>query len=200
MLFILGLLILLIIFNVLIIGLLLSRISINVEDLSVYSNFKIDRILVSIDIYVFKKIKLLSIVFYDEYFKIAFIKIYYEKILKYKIQIEDNIINVIRVFIGRSRLIMNLLNPNIELFYMNLVLSTKNAAVTSLTSSVIGSTTSMILSKYVKEYDERKIYFKIVPVFYNVNGFNFKLKTKINIDTFYVLVFIYEYLLLKNKI
>ena len=84
------------------------------------------------------------------------------------------------------------------MFFMYLLISTNNAAITSMASSLIGSTTSLVLSKYMKEFNERKVYYKIVPVFYNVNGFSLKLKTKINFDTFYILLFIHDYLWVKN--
>lgn len=195
---------LVIILNILIIGLLLSRVSINVDNYNAFSNsgiknIVIDKMQISINIYIYKKIKIVSMKFYKEYLKIGFIKIYYYKILKYKKLIIKNTVTLTKLLLGKNRLTLNILKPNIESFHMNLSICSQNAALTSIGSSILGTTMSMILSKYVKKYNKNKIYYKIVPVYFNINGFKIDFKTKINFDMLNILVFLYDYYLVKNN-
>lgn len=195
---------LIVILNILIIGMLLSRVSINIENCNVLSNTGLENIIVdkmqiSINLYLYKVIKVLSIKFYKEYFKIGFIKIYYYKIMKYKEEVIIKTANLTKLLIGKNRLSLNVLKPNIEEFYMNLSLCSKNAALTSIASSLIGTTTSMILSKFVKKYDDDKIYYKIVPVYFNINGFKISIRTKINFNILNILEFLHDYYLVKNN-
>lgn len=195
---------LLIILNVFIIGLLFSRISIDIENCNAFSNtgfenITIDKMQVSIKLYLYKIIKIISVKFYKEYFKVGFVKIYYYKIEKYKKEIIDRTFNLTKLLLGKNKLTLNILKPNIETFNMNLSLCSKNAALTSIASSLIGTTTSMVLSKFVKKYDEEKFYYKIVPVYFDINGFKLEIKTKINFNTFNILEFLYDYYLVKNN-
>lgn len=195
---------LLIILNILIIGFLFSRISINIENCNVYSNsvfenITIDKMQISINLYLYKIIKILSVKFYKEYLKIGFIKIYYYKIKKYKKEIIDGTFNVTKLLLGKNRLTLHILKPNIECFNMNLSLCSKNAAFTSIASGLIGTTTSIVLSKFVKKYDEGKFSYKIVPVYFNINGFKLEIKTEINFNTLNILEFLYDYYLVKNN-
>lgn len=199
MLFFLILSFIVILLNILIIGILLSSVIINIEDLNVQSNSGVERLTVSIDLYLFKVIKVLSIKLNKEYLKVAFVKIYYYKILKYKNEIINNTVTLAKLLLGKNKLNLNILNPKIETFYMNLSLCSENAALTSITSSLIGSTTSMILSKYVKKYDEDKIFYKIIPVYFNFNGFKLEIRSKINLNAINILVFLYDYYLVKNN-
>lgn len=121
---------LIVILNILIIGMLLSRVSINIENCNVLSNTGLENIIVdkmqiSINLYLYKVIKVLSIKFYKEYFKIGFIKIYYYKIMKYKEEVIIKTANLTKLLIGKNRLSLNVLKPNIEEFYMNLSLCSK---------------------------------------------------------------------------
>lgn len=204
MIIVLILIFLLIILNILIIGIILSRVSIEIENCNLFSNsgFKdinIDKMQISINLYLYKLIKILSIKFYKEYLKIGFIKIYYYKILEYKKELINESVKLTKLLLGKNRLTLSILNPNIESFYMNLNLCSENAALTSIASSLIGTTTSMILSKFVKKYDKDKIFYKIVPVYFNINGFKIEFRTKIDFNTLNIFVFLYDYYLVKNN-
>lgn len=195
---------LLIILNIFIIGFLFSRISINIENYNVFSNsifenITVDKMQISINLYLYKKIKILAIKFYKDYLKIGFIKIYYFKIIKYRKKIIDRIFKVTKLLLGRNRLTLKILEPNIESFNMNLSICSKNAAITSIASSLIGTTTSILLAKFVKKYDKEKIFYKIVPVYFNINGFRLEIKTKVNFNTLNILEFLYDYFLVKNN-
>lgn len=193
-----------IIINIFIIGLFISKITINIKNCNVFSNsgfedIVIDKMQISINLYIYKLIKILSIKFYKDYLKIGFIKIYYYKILQYKKLIIKNTVTLTKLLLGKNRLTLKILKPNIEVFHMNLSLCSKSAALTSISSSLIGTTTSILLSKFVKKYKKEKISYKIVPVYFNINGFKIDLKTKINFDTINIFVFLYDYYLVKNN-
>lgn len=199
MIFFLILSFILIILNILIIGIFLSKISLNIYSLEIDSSNGIEKIQMSINLYIYKVIKVLSIKFYKQYLKIGFIKIYYRKILEYKNKIINSSFTITKLLMGKNILSLKILNPDIESFYMNLILCSQNAALTSITSSLIGSTTSIILSKFVKKYDKDKIYYKIVPTYFSTNKFKLELNTKINLSTFNILIFLYDYYLVKNN-
>lgn len=195
---------LLIILNIFIIGLLLSNVSVNIDDCNVFSNsglenLVIDKMQISINLYLYKIIKILSIRFYREYLKIGFIKIYYYQILQYKKAIITKTVKLTKLLLGKNRLSLDILKLNIESFYMNLSLCSKNAALTSIASGIIGTTTSMILSKFVKKYDKEKISYKIMPVYFDINGFKINVRTKMKINTLNILEFLYDYYLVKNN-
>lgn len=195
---------LLVILNIIIIGFLFSKIVINIENYNVFSNsgyknITIDKMKISINLYLYKIIKIISLKFYKDYFKIGFIKIHYYKIKKYKRKIINETFNFTELLLGKNKLTLNILKPSIETFNMNLSLCSKNAALTSIASSLIGSTTSLVLSKYIKKYDKEKIFYKIVPVYFDMNGFKLDIKTKINFNTFNILEFLYDYYVIKNN-
>lgn len=201
---ILILILIAIILNILIIGTVFSKVSINIENCNMFSNYgikgiNIDKMQISVDLYLYKLIKILSVKFYKEYLKIGFIKIYYYKILEHKKEIIAGSAQLTKLLLGKNKLSLSILNANIESFYMNLNLCSENAAITSLASSIIGTTTSMILSKLVKKYDEEKIFYKIIPVYFNINGFKIEFRSKVNIDTLNIFVFLYDYYLVKNN-
>lgn len=195
---------LLIILNVFIIGILFSKISIDIQNCNVFSNngfenIIVDKMQISVELYLYKVIKIISVKFYKEYFKLGFVKVYYYKLQKFRKQIIGRTFNLTKLLLGKNKLTLNILKPNIGNFNMNLSLCSKNAALTSIVSSLIGSTTALVLSKFVKKYDEAKFYYKIVPVYFNINGFKLEIKTKINFNTFNILEFLYDYYLVKNN-
>ncbi len=204
MIFFLFLIFLLIILNFFIIGLIISKIDINVENCNIYSNsvpenIVIDKMQISINLYLYKFIKILSIKLFREYLKIGFVKIYYYKIFEYRKEIIEKTFFLIKLLIGKNRLTLNIIKPDIENFYMDASLCSKNAAFTSITTSLISGATSMFLSKFTKKYDKDKIFFKIVPVYFNINGFKLVLKTKISFNTLNILEFLYDFYLVKNN-
>lgn len=195
---------LLMIFNFFIIGLIFSKVNIDVENCNVFSNsipenLVVDKMQISINLYLYKFIKILSIKLFKEYFKIGFIKIYYYKIFEHRKEILEKLFFLIKLLMGKNRLTLNIIKLDIENFYMDMSLCSKNAAVTSITTSLISGATSMLLSKFVKKYDKDKIFYKIVPVYFNINGFKVALKTKISFNTLNFLEFLYDYYLVKNN-
>lgn len=193
-----------IILNILIIGILFSKVVINVEKIDIYGSYKLNNltindIKISIDLYLYKFIKILSIKFYKDYFKIGFIKIYYNNILKYEKEIIKNMIKLSRLLLGKNRLTLSILEPEIEIFNMNLIICSKNAALTSIISGLIGGTTSAFLSKYVKKFNKEKIFYNIIPAFLNINRFKIEAKIMINFNTLNILAFLYNYYLVKNN-
>lgn len=195
---------LLMIFNFFIIGLIFSKVNIDVENCNVFSNsipenLVVDKMQISINLYLYKFIKILSIKLFKEYFKIGFIKIYYYKIFEHRKEILEKLFFLIKLLMGKNRLTLNIIKLDIENFYMDMSLCSKNAAVTSITTSLISGATSMLLSKFVKKYDKDKIFYKIVPVYFNINGFKLALKTKISFNTLNFLEFLYDYYLVKNN-
>lgn len=204
MLFILLLIFGAIILNIFIIGIIFSKVTINIENCNLFSNngikgINIDKMQISINLYLYKFVKIISIKFYKEYLKIGFIKIYYSTILEHKKEIIEGSAKLTKLLLGRNRLSLKILDASIESFYMNLNLCSENAAFTSIASGIIGTTTSMILSKFVKKYDKEKIFYKIVPVYFNINGFKIEFRTKVSINTLNLLVFLYDYYLVKNN-
>lgn len=195
---------LLIILNIFILGFIFSKVSVNIENCNIFSNsvfenINIDKMQIFINLYIFKVIKIISIKFYKKYFKIGFVKIYYYQIKKYEKKIIQGTFKLTKLLLGKNKLTLSILNPKIEMFNMNLSICSKNAALTSIYSSLIGTSTSILLSKFVKKYDKNKIFYKIVPVYFNINGFKLEIKSKINFNTLNILEFLYDYYLIRNN-
>lgn len=193
-----------ILIDIVIIGLFFSRITINFQDCNVYSNngiknVVIDKMQIFIKIYLFNKIQIANIRLYKKYFKIYGIKIFYSKFFKLKKETIIKIIKFIKLTIGDNRLKIKYLEPNIDSFKMNLTICTENAALTSIVTSMISSIIAIVLNRNIKKYDKEKYYYKVNPIYLNVNAFKFEFKSNIDFYAMNIIVFMYDFIRIKNN-
>ncbi len=182
MIFILVFLFIIFILEILILGVILSSITITIENLEAETkNNKIyvDGMIVKLDIKLYRVIKILSIKFYMHYFKIFGIKIYYRKALKYenRKQFGEKVLE----FIKKNKVKLKNLNLEFEYFDLNLNFGTKDAIITSMLTVIFSGIIAIILRKFGNKFDDKNYSFKIIPNYCNTNNFNIKFGTKMNL-------------------
>lgn len=191
---------LVVIINFIIAILFFSNIVLNIEEADIYgTNIKdvsIEKSKINLQLYLFKKIKILNIKIFQNYFEVFGRKIFFEKL--YKFQDKAEIYSKIYEFIilikdNYKQINFKNLKPVIKKFNMNLSLSTENAIVTSAITVSISTFISMILKKFIEKYSEEKYYYKINPKFINTNSFTINLSSDISFSTIKLLIFAYEF-------
>ena len=166
----------------LIVGLISSRMVIDVGEIEAHSsNFKkiyLDKFQISIKIYLFKKIKFVTINIYKNCIKIWNLKIAFSK--KYKSIIKKYIINSLRKNKTNNLIVSNMKikDIKIEKFKFEFCFGTENPCLTSFLTMSISSVIGIFLGKIMKKYDNKRYNFKIVPNYVNTNNFylNFNMK------------------------
>lgn len=196
-----------ILLEVLIIAILTSNIVFNIEECELYSKdvlkkIRPEKIKLSIQIYIFKFIKILNIKIYKNYFEIFGIKINFQKIYKFKDKDEVYIkfYELFKLLKENSQEIsLSNLNPKIKSFKMKLKFSTENAIITSITTIGLSTVIAFILEKYMYKFDKKNYEYKIIPSYINTNVFRLELNTKINFKMLDVLEFAYKYVKLNRN-
>lgn len=188
----LGLLIVCVIFiiiYILLIGVIFSKIVLNLDNCYIYSNsglknIKIERACIVISFYIFKKIKIISIRLYEKYFKIFGIKLYYSKINKITNIIDNKDYYLFKGLLNFNKIksIIKQIDFEINSFHMKLDLCTENAAITSILVSFISSMTAFLINNNIKEYKADSYYYKVNPIYLNTNAFKLFINTKISIN------------------
>ena len=172
-----------IILEIIILGLIYSKIIINIENLeinAINTQINVDTMLISIEIKLYKVLKVLKVKFYIYYFQIFGIKIYYRKALKYESKTEFS--QKIYKFIKKNNIQIKNIKPELEYFKFNLNFGTENAIITSVITATLSGIIVIILNKFVNNFNREDYSFKITPNYFNMNNFRMELKSKMNFD------------------
>lgn len=185
MIFILIFLFLCFILEIIMLGLIFSSIVINIENFEIQginTKTNVSSMIASVEIYLYRILKVVKIKFYKEYFKVFFIKIYYKKALKYEENMElgKKIINVIK----ENKIKIKKIKPEFEKFKFDLNFGTEDAVITSLLTPTVSGIIVYILRKFVKKLNKKDYEFKITPNYFSTNNFTIKFETKIKLKTF----------------
>lgn len=176
----------LLLIDLIILGIMFSKITFKVIELDIYNRGNktyIDNIVLEINIYLFGLIKFVKIEVYKNYFKIFGIKIKFKSISKFKLyQKMYNEIDLKKYLNYYIRKI-NYKNISLRIKYIDLKvnLGTSNPILTSIAITSISSFLPFIVKKYMKIND---INFKytIIPNYFNINNYQLSLKTCFNIN------------------
>lgn len=183
MIFILIFLFISICIELFILGIIYSKIIVNIENLEVNSINKqvnIDTIVISLEIKLYKIFKILKIKFYKDYFKILGIKVNYKKALKY--ETKNELTEKVYKFINKNKIQIKNLKPNLEYFKFELNFGTEDVIITSILTAMFSGAIVLLLKKFVRKINKEDYSFKITPNYFNVNNFNVKFKSKINFN------------------
>lgn len=170
----------------LILGLIFSKIKINVKKL--YFNlprkqFQKNEYWIDVGVYLFGKVKIFGIEFQDNLVKIMGLKItdktiknsrFYKNIAKPEIKEFDKKIlieNVKKIYVKFEKL------------NLDLSLGTDSTLVTSFLIFAVSTVISLIVKKGVTKYNPRKHKFKITPKYENYNVLNINLDCVISLKT-----------------
>lgn len=194
MLWILILFFIVIIIQIIIISIYFSNIILNIQECDISYNeverkkLNIKEFKMSIQVYLFKIIKILDIKIYEDYCEIFKIKVHLNLLKKLKDNKQNGTIYVIKN-IGK-------LNPQIKTVNIEIALGSEDVVVTTFLVPTISTVISFLISKYMTNYnyskDEgvSKYNFKIIPKYINTNNFTLKGSAKISFDTLRTLFFI----------
>ncbi|MCI8277777.1 MAG: hypothetical protein HFJ46_07750 [Clostridia bacterium] len=207
--FILVFLFIIIFVSLLILGLVFSKIIIDVEEFNVSNkrdnifNIYFNGLKINVKIYLFKILKIASIKINKEGIEIFGIKIGIDKI--YKIESKDKIYNQFKQIIktikdNYKNLEFIRLKPNLKRFKMRLNVGTENATITSFLVFIISMGLTYALKKSINRYSEEKYNYQILPVYSNTNHFYLDLNSKLSFNTFNLLLFIKKYEKIKNNV
>lgn len=188
MIYILVFLIFIIFVELLILGVIFSSITVNIDNLeinAINTQINIDTMLISLDIKLYKVLKILKIKFYRNYFKIWWIKINYKKALKYDTRTELG--EKAYEFFKKNKIKIKNIKPEIKYFKFDLNFGTEDAIITSFFTVTLSGLLTMLFCKCVKKFNRKDYIFKITPNYFNRNNFNFKFKSKINFNTLQLL-------------
>lgn len=186
-----------IIIQIVIIGIYFSNIVINIQECNISYNdverrkLNIKEFKMSIQIYLFKKIKILNIKIYENYCEIFKIKFRLNILKKIKDDKQSEAIYVIKN-IGK-------LEPQIKTINLEITIGVDDIVVTTFLVPTISTAISLLISNYMADYDclkeniTSKYNFKIIPKYLNTNNFTLKGSTKISFDTLRLLFFIKKY-------
>lgn len=166
-----------------ILGIIYSKIIVNIENLEVNSinkQINIDTMVISLEIKLYKIFKIVKIKFYKDYFKILGVKINYKKALKY--ETKNELTQKIYKFINKNKIQLKNLKPNLEYFKFELNFGTEDVIITSILTAMFSGAMVLLLKKFVRKINKDDYSFKITPNYFNVNNFNVKFKSKINFN------------------
>lgn len=173
-----------IIIQILIIGICFSNTIFDIKECDISYNednenkIIINKLNIDMDIYIFKKIRILKIRIYKNYYKVFSIK-FIEKIK------EDNINKIFFIFKNVSRF-----EPKIKEMNLDLNISTENMMLTIISIPLISTIIFTIISAYKDEKTRASLFdLNVEPKYLNTNTFLLKLSTKISFDTITILYF-----------
>ena len=183
------LLFLLIIIQIIIIGICFSSLLLNVKECEISYNvrlkneFEIIKLKVSVDIYLFKKIRILSIKIHKNYCEIFKTKLHFNLLKKLKSDKDS----------GISYVVKNIWNlePKIQSMDLKIDFGTESTMLNVFTVPFLSTLLSGIINNYSKDNIEKTdIRFKIIPQFIDKNVLDLKLSTKIYFNTIKTMFFI----------
>lgn len=175
--------------QVLMIGICFSNLILDIKECDITYNIdkknKIDikNLKFSIDVYIFRKIKIFSIKIHENYCEILKIKIHLNVLKKLKDDKQSGIIFIIKN-IGK-------LEPEIKKVNLDLNIGTENVMLTVFLVPTISIIISMLINNYKDEKSKKELYkLNVMPKYLSKNLFSFKLSTQISFDTITTLFFI----------
>ena len=217
MLIVIILLIIILIYFV-IISLVFSNIVVNVEECDIsYNDNQVEGWFVkdfklSIQIYIFKFIKILNIKILKnsiQIFKLSF-NINIENKIKnnknlYEVasidaEVNKNLFNNIKL-INNNKSLINIKNlkPIITNLNLDLSFGTENSMLTTFSIPTISFIVSFLLSNSIYKYDSKNYNYRITPKYIDTNNFKIELNAKLKFNTLRLLFFIIDYRKIKSN-
>ena len=177
-----------------------SNIILKIEDCNIFYDEKyqkkieIKKIKTSIEVYVFKKIRILNIKIHENYCEI------------FKIKVNLNLLKILKEDeqTGTTFVIKNILKlkPKIKNIYFKLNLGTENLMFTTFLIPTISTGLSIILGKYGEKKgninSNNNLEFKINPIYVNKNMFELNTSIEISFSTIRTLFFIRKHKKIKE--
>lgn len=192
--------------ELLVLGLIFSRISIRVNKLDIAydeidtKKLNINEFEIFVKFYLFKYLKIVSIKIYKDYLKVFNIKINFSLLRKFKV-VEENYkkaYSSLKLLIkNREKINFQLLKPKVYSFKLEFELGTFSQMFTTFMIPAISTSIAVILNSLVKKINPEEYNFKITPKYLNRNVLQIKFNSKITFSSIKLIFFIIS---LKNII
>ena len=188
--------------QIFIIGLIFSKINVDVKKVDITYNKKlyVNDLEILIYIYVLNKIKIVKIKFYKDYLQILGLKLQYRFIKKFKFarnaynNLNKKFFKILR---NRRKLDMQTLNLEVNKCNLFLKLGTMSQVLTIFSIPLISTIITFFLRNSTNNDNIKKYSYKIIPEYSGRNIFNIKLDTNFEFETIKLIIFLKK---LKNLI
>ena len=188
--------------QIFIIGLIFSKINVDVKKVDITYNKKlyVNDLEILIYIYVLNKVKIVKIKFYKDYLQILGLKLQYRFIKK--IKFERNAYNNLnnkffKILRNRRKLDMQTLKLEVNKCNLFLKLGTMSQVLTIFSIPLISTIITFFLRNSTNNDNIKKYSYKIIPEYSGRNIFNIKLDTNFEFETIKLIIFLKK---LKNLI
>lgn len=188
--------------QIFIIGLIFSKINVDVKKVDITYNKKlyVNDLEILIYIYVLNKVKIVKIKFYKDYLQILGLKLQYRFIKKFKFARNAyNNLNkkFFRILRNRRKLDMQTLKLEVNKCNLFLKLGTMSQVLTIFSIPLISTIITFFLRNSTNNDNIKKYSYKIIPEYSGRNIFNIKLDTNFEFETIKLIIFLKN---LKNLI
>lgn len=188
--------------QIFIIGLIFSKINVDVKKVDITYNKKlyVNDLEILIYIYVLNKIKIVKIKFYKDYLQILGLKLQYRFIKKFKFarnaynNLNKKFFKILR---NRRKLDMQTLKLEVNKCNLFLKLGTMSQVLTIFSIPLISTIITFFLRNSTNNDNIKKYSYKIIPEYSGRNIFNIKLDTNFEFETIKLIIFLKK---LKNLI
>lgn len=188
--------------QIFIIGLIFSKINVDVKKVDITYNKKlyVNDLEILIYIYVLNKVKIVKIKFYKDYLQILGLKLQYRFIKKFKFarnaynNLNKKFFKILR---NRRKLDMQTLKLEVNKCNLFLKLGTMSQVLTIFSIPLISTIITFFLRNSTNNDNIKKYSYKIIPEYSGRNIFNIKLDTNFEFETIKLIIFLKK---LKNLI
>ena len=188
--------------QIFIIGLIFSKINVDVKKVDITYNKKlyVNDLEILIYIYVLNKVKMVKIKFYKDYLQILGLKLQYRFIKKFKFarnaynNLNKKFFKILR---NRRKLDMQTLKLEVNKCNLFLKLGTMSQVLTIFSIPLISTIITFFLRNSTNNDNIKKYSYKIIPEYSGRNIFNIKLDTNFEFETIKLIIFLKN---LKNLI
>ncbi len=188
--------------QIFIIGLIFSKINVDVKKVDITYNKKlyVNDLEILIYIYVLNKVKIVKIKFYKDYLQILGLKLQYRFIKKFKFarnaynNLNKKFFKILR---NRRKLDMQTLKLEVNKCNLFLKLGTMSQVLTIFSIPLISTIITFFLRNSTNNDNIKKYSYKIIPEYSGRNIFNIKLDTNFEFETIKLIIFLKN---LKNLI
>ena len=188
--------------QIFIIGLIFSKINVDVKKVDITYNKKlyVNDLEILIYIYVLNKVKIVKIKFYKDYLQILGLKLQYRFIKKFKFarnaynNLNKKFFKILR---NRRKLDMQTLKLEVNKCNLFLKLGIMSQVLTIFSIPLISTIITFFLRNSTNNDNIKKYSYKIIPEYSGRNIFNIKLDTNFEFETIKLIIFLKK---LKNLI
>lgn len=179
--------------EIIVIGFIFSKVTIEIKECEFYYDEKmtneITKLKIEIHIYFFGLIKITSVKLYKNYWEIFNIKIRYKS---YKNKGYNFFDDVKILFKNREYVNLDFLKLKVNNLNLFFSLGTISNNLTVYLIPIVSTVFSILLCKSIRRYNEKTHYYKVIPKYTGKNEFSIKLQMNLDVKTIRFIYFIFN--------